>query len=150
MISGGRKAFSCGSFAYFPPPGGEFLSQSDLCKERQKNRQLTAQLAETNDQLQTVHGHVKEALELLGVDVSGYVPDSWTLREQCDLARRRLAAAEEREKRLLEDNMRLKAFVLWIFKGFDCDSDGHKYKTYCRTCDAGKLLAALADQGAKS
>lgn len=38
--------------------------------------------------------HVKEALELLGVDVSadGYAPDTWTLREQCKRNAATLAA----------------------------------------------------------
>lgn len=50
---------------------------------------------ETGNQLRLVHRHVKEALELLGVDVSvenGYVPDSWTLREQCYIAKGKLDA----------------------------------------------------------
>ncbi len=48
----------------------------------------------THDELKehwrTCCQHVKEAIELLGVDVSagtGYVPDTWTLREQCKLAK---------------------------------------------------------------
>lgn len=64
----------------------------------QQVAELTVELSETRDQLQTVHAHVKEALELLGVDVSvdGYIPDSWTLREQCHLAGNELAMFREK------------------------------------------------------
>lgn len=50
---------------------------------------------EASEQLQTVHRHVKESLGLLGVDVSaeGYIPDSWTLREQCKIAGDKLRAS---------------------------------------------------------
>lgn len=60
---------------------------------------LRLQLAETKGQLQAVHSHVAEALQLLGVDISvdGYVPDSWTLREQCHLAKQQL---DERERQV--------------------------------------------------
>ena len=60
-------------------------------------------LGEFESQLKLLHEHVKEALVLLGVDVSlnGYIPDSWALREQClkakqtiDKLKVRLAAAE--------------------------------------------------------
>jgi hypothetical protein len=81
------KHWRCGSFEMLDG----YLNQSIGCFKRQVES-LTAQLAERTEQLQTVHGHVKEALELLGVDVStnGYIPDSWTLREQCHLAGRRI------------------------------------------------------------
>lgn len=48
--------------------------------------------------------HVKEALELLGVDVSvdGYVPDTWTLREQCAAAQSRIAELEAANERRAE------------------------------------------------
>jgi hypothetical protein len=52
------------------------------------------ELAELRDQLQTVHRHVAEAIELLGVDTSvatGRIPDSWTLREECHAAAKKLA-----------------------------------------------------------
>ncbi len=64
----------------------------DLSEANQNLRaELTAAQAEAQEareKLNTVHTHVKESLELLGVDVSvnGYIPDSWTLREQCKLA----------------------------------------------------------------
>jgi hypothetical protein len=58
--------------------------------------------------------HVKEALELLGVDVSvdGYVPDTWTLREQCAAAKERIAeldAAKPTEPKYYFDLRPLKA-----------------------------------------
>lgn len=67
---------------------------------RELRKQLAArdvELAEAKAQLQTVHNHVKEALELLGVDVSvdGYIPDSWTLREQCAKAKAEIERLRE-------------------------------------------------------
>lgn len=34
-------------------------------------------------------------------------------------------------------------FIRNISTGFDCDEDAHRYKTYCRCCEAEKLLAKL-------
>lgn len=130
--------------------------------------QALKELMEEQEALENIAIHAARAAELRADKAEGELakargdwPDHWKPgvwlieKDQTGhggkwLAESVAALAEVREKRLREDNMRLKAFVLWIFKGFDCDSDGHKYKTYCRTCDAGKLLAALADQGAKS
>jgi hypothetical protein len=51
---------------------------------------------------ETACQHVKESLELLGVDVSvnGYVPDTWTLREQCRKSKQERDALEARVKEL--------------------------------------------------
>ena len=89
---------------------GNVRFASRKCAEIERVRQydqiaaLTQRLEQATAYLNTVHAHVKEALELLGVDVSvaGYIPDSWTLREQCHLAGKRLTAAESREKRQRE------------------------------------------------
>ena len=64
---------------------------------------------EAKEQLQTVHSHVAEALSLLGVDISvnGYIPDSWTLREQCHIAKGKLTAATSRAEALEKENQRL-------------------------------------------
>lgn len=80
--------------------------QGVMAKMRSDNQQLRQQLAETKDQLQTVHAHVAEALQLLGVDISvdGCIPDSWTLREQCHLSKVKLGLAraqlDERERQV--------------------------------------------------
>jgi hypothetical protein len=39
------------------------------------------------------------------------------------------------------------SFLTSIADGFDCDSDGHKYGTYCRSCEAN---AYLRDMGIKT
>lgn len=41
---------------------------------------------------------------------------------------------------LFED---VESFIQNIATGFDCDSDAHKYNTYCRCCEAQKLLEKL-------
>lgn len=41
------------------------------------------------------------------------------------------------------DKIRESSLFKWIRninEGFDCDSDGHKYGTYCRACEAGEIL----------
>ena len=63
---------------------------------------LEAELAELKEQRALLHAHVAEAIQLLGVDPAKRVLDSWTLREECDSARRkieRLEAELETEKR---------------------------------------------------
>lgn len=37
----------------------------------------------------------------------------------------------------------IESFVRNIATGFDCDSDAHRYNTFCRCCEAEKLLAEL-------
>ena len=55
---------------------------------------LEAELAELKEQRATLHAHVAEAIELLGADPAKRVLDSWTLREECDSARRKIARLE--------------------------------------------------------
>ena len=56
---------------------------------------MITNMEELNDQLQTVHAHVAEAIDLLGLNKHGAIPDSWTLREQCHKAGQRLELFEE-------------------------------------------------------
>lgn len=58
-----------------------------------------------------------------------------------ELAERKLPIDDN--ARLLDERNRLIAFVKNIYSNFDCDEDGHKYNTYCRCCDAMKLLSGL-------
>jgi hypothetical protein len=51
-------------------------------------------IEELNNQLQTVHAHVAEAIGYLP-NTNGLVPDSWTLREQCYKAGKRLELFDE-------------------------------------------------------
>ena len=76
-------------------------------KEREDYRKAADAEARAHDeclaQLQTVHAHVKEALELLGVDVNvetGRIPDSWTLREECHGAARKMGQQAAEIERL--------------------------------------------------
>lgn len=72
--------------------------------QRKELASLRSTVKEQAEQLHTVHSHVAEALELLGVDISvnGYIPDPWTLREQCKIAGDRLAALTAENDRLRE------------------------------------------------
>jgi hypothetical protein len=55
--------------------------------ERLQAAREVARLKEIEGFWHTSCEHVKEALELMGVDVTvaGFVPDTWTLREQCHI-----------------------------------------------------------------
>ena len=43
-------------------------------------------------------------------------------------------------KVLLNENDKLRKFAMNIRDNYDCDKDGHKYNTYCRSCEAKSLL----------
>lgn len=53
---------------------------------------------------------------------------------------------KQRIAELEAENERLRTFAKNIRDNFDCDSDGHKYGTYCRSCDAAKVLESEAGQ----
>lgn len=47
-----------------------------------------------------------------------------------------------------KDNEKLRdliAFVQDIATNYDCDADGHKYGTYCRRCEAARILKDLGE-----
>jgi hypothetical protein len=72
---------------FSPPPAND-----DYSLHNQQVRIINDQI----EKLKTLHQHVKESLEFLGCDISvknGYIPDSWTLREQCKIAGQKLRAA---------------------------------------------------------
>lgn len=50
---------------------------------------------------------------------------------------------------LVSDNARMRIFIEGIERNYDCDADGHKYKTYCRVCEAKELLATLSNTPAQ-
>ena len=60
-----------------------------------------------------------------------------------DNARWIAAASPATVIQLCEDFERLRAALEDVTKNWDCDSDGHKYKTGCRACEATKALAAV-------
>lgn len=51
-------------------------------------------------------------------------------------------ALDDRISRLTERNKELEAVMRVIAEGFDCDTDAHRYGTFCRVCEAKKILAA--------
>lgn len=75
--------------------------------------ELKQQLATATEQLQAVHSHVAEALQLLGVDISvdGYMPDSWTLREQCHLAKQQLAERDRQAQAWEQTALKVHAWI---------------------------------------
>jgi hypothetical protein len=46
-------------------------------------------------------------------------------------------------ERLREENEKLREFVRSCAISFDCDADAHKYGTFCRACEAKKLLEGV-------
>ena len=81
--------------------------------QARSNAETEAELVERTEQLRTVHRHVKEALELLGVDVSRYIPDSWTLREQCHMAKQQLATVTAERDEL---RRQINGYLHWLGK----------------------------------
>jgi len=53
------------------------------------------------------------------------------------------AAMKDELSRLRAERNRLLKFIEGIATNYDCDSDGHKYGTHCRCCEAYTLLAAI-------
>lgn len=50
----------------------------------------------------------------------------------------------EAANRKLEEQLRVATEALTDFRdNWDCDSDGHKYKTSCRVCDGEEALAEM-------
>lgn len=48
-------------------------------------------------------------------------------------------------EQLQKQNAELVKFIKSIAENYDCDFDGHRYGTYCRKCEAEKILKSLPE-----